>query len=199
MKREEELQQPPALKNAAPDASGEIRAFAAWMGLILVAMGVAMAGYLFWRIGSVVLDPRGFETQVNRWEFVVRGRTSDAFPDSYETPDRGTVGNYRPDGDPARWQPQAGAENSATETGAGAGTTTGDPVEDTARLVGRVGSKSARAAALLILIMILMLMVKIITSVIHAGIRLAALAGGEREYMKRIVNELVEQRRSRGD
>ena len=67
---------------------GEIRAFAAWMGLMLIAFGVAMAGYMFFRIGAVLLDPRAFETQVDRWEFVVRGRVSDALPNAYETPER---------------------------------------------------------------------------------------------------------------
>lgn len=168
-----------------PDSTSDIRAFAAWMGLVLVAMGVAMACYLFYRVGQVVLDPRSAETQVNRWEFVIRGRATDAFPDAMETGERRIIAPV-----PAR---------AVDDFEDPAPATSNDPVEETARLMGRLGSKSARAAALVVLLVVLMLLVKICTAIIHAGIRLAGLSGGEREYMKRIVDELVHQRGGRGD
>jgi hypothetical protein len=157
------------------------------MGLLLVAMGVAMAGYLFVRIGQVLLDPRSFENQVDRWEFVVRGRTTDAFPDNYETPERRVISAPQAPAEPDSVDPES--PNALTERG--------DPMEETLHLVGRLGSKSARPAALFILILVLLILVKIIVSVIHAGIRLAALSAGDREYMKRIVDELVYQRNDR--
>lgn len=164
------------------DSSSEVRIFAAWMGLVLVAMGVAMAGYLFYRIGQVLLDPRAFETQVDRWEFVVRGRTTDAFPDVFETPERRQIGEgVSPTG---REFDDSNTANSRS-----------NQVDEAAQLVGRIGSKAARPTALIVLMLVLLIMVKIVVSVVHAGIRLAGLAGGEREYMKRIVDELVYQRR----
>lgn len=173
----------------APDASRDVRLFASWMGLAVVAFGVAMAGYLFFRIGQVVLDPRSFETQVDRWEFVIRGRTSDAFPEAYETPDRQLIQTPRtPEDDTAGANPENAAPGG-----------TSDQVEEMARFMGRVGSKSARPAALLLIILVLMLLVRIIVAIIHAGIRLAGLSGGEREYMKRVIDELVYQRGRRGD
>lgn len=174
---------PEARRVGSRDASSEVRMFAAWMGLVLVAMGVAMAGYLFYRIGQVLLDPRAFETQVDRWEFVVRGRTTDAFPDVFETPDRQQIG--------------AGVDSATgvDERGSAVPARHSDKVDETAQLVGRIGSKAARPAALFVLVLVLLILVKIVVSVIHAGIRLAGLAGGEREYMKRIVDELVYQRR----
>lgn len=165
-----------------PDPSQDVRLFAAWFGLLLVAMGVAMAGFLFFRIGKTLLDPRSFETQVDRWEFVVRGRTTDAFPDALETPERRLISNQQPPS--AEDSPDAAIADRS------------DPLEDTLELVGRLGSKSARAAALLILVLVLLILVKIVVAVIHAGIRLAALSAGEREYMKRIVDELVYQRKN---
>lgn len=166
-----------------PDASSEVRIFAAWMGLVLVAFGVAMAGYLFFRIGQVILDPRTFETQVDRWEFVIRGRTTDAFPEVYETPERRIIS-------PQSAQ-NAGSGNETAAVGSGQKESR---AEEIAQFVGRVGSKSARPAALLIITLVLAILVRIILGIINAGIRLAGLAGGEREYMKRILDELVNRR-----
>lgn len=157
-----------------PDTSSEIRSFAAWMGLVIIAFGVATSGYLFWKIGGVLLDPRAFETQVDRWEFVVRGRTTDAFPDTYETPDRRQITN-----------PDTAAETAPARR---------DRVEEMAEFAGRMGSKSARPAALLLIILVLSIMVRISIAIINAGIRLAYLTAGEKDYMKRIVDELVERR-----
>lgn len=154
------------------------------MGLVLVSFGVTIAAYMFFRIGQVVLDPRSFETQVDRWEFVIRGRTSDAFPGAYETPDLGLVTT------------QPGEEIPAVS---GNGGSREDRVEEVARLVGRVGSKSARPMALLLIVLILVLMVRIVIGIIHAGIRLAGLSGGEREYMKRIIAELTHNRNRNDD
>lgn len=173
------------------DASSDVRVFASWFGLVLVAMGVAMAGYLFFRIGQVLLDPRVFETNVDRWEFVMRGRATDAFPDVFETPERRLVRPLPPDNDGG--DPAAPGAHPYDEMAPPAPPP--DPVEDMARLAGRIASKSARPMALLFLIMVLTLLVRIIIAIIHAGIRLAGLAGGEREYMKRIIDELVDQRR----
>jgi hypothetical protein len=166
---------------AEHDPTAEMRMFASWMGLLLVAFGTAMAGYMFYRIGMVVMDPRSFETQVDRWEFVIRGRTTDAFPDAYETPER-TVR-----------QPAIANELPAQQA------SPADSTEEMARFVGRVGSKSARPAALLLIVLVLTILLRIAIAIIHAGIRLAGLAGGEREYMKRIVDELVNQRGRHGD
>lgn len=180
-------------RREAVDASSDVRVFASWFGLVLVAMGVAMAGYLFFRIGQVLLDPRAFETNVDRWEFVMRGRVNDALPAALETPERRLARPLPPagdqDADPATETPADYYEDPPPATAPV------DPVEDMARLAGRIASKSARPMALLLLIMVLTLLVRIIVAVIHAGIRLAGLAGGEREYMKRIIDELMEQRR----
>lgn len=184
MKRVEDYPADSPQRPVPPDPTSDVRVYAAWFGLVLVAMGVAMAGYLFFRIGQVLLDPRSFETQVDRWEFVVRGRTTDAFPQAYETPDRGIIGGVS--GNAPQDRALVNADDISTPSA--------DPVEDTLRLVGRLGSKSARVGALLLLMLVLLILVKIIFSVVHAGIRLAALAGGEREYMKRIIDELADQR-----
>lgn len=188
MKSDSNYAPPAAPGQYDPDRSSDLRIFASWMGLILVAFGTAMAGYMFYRIGMVILDPRSFETQVDRWEFVIRGRTTDAFPGAYETPEQTLrAPAIEPDGSPAVGEPDADSPPSTTYTEA-------DPTEEMARLIGRVGSKSARPAALLLIILVLTILVRIIIAIIHAGIRLAGLAGGEREYMKRIINELVNQR-----
>lgn len=177
MKRDTPIFNEPVKRSAAPDSGSEIRSFAAWMGLVIIAFGVTTAGYLFWKIGNVLLDPRAFETQVDRWEFVVRGRTSDALPDIYEIPDRRPVGN--PD------QPVTDPANPANQQ---------DHVEQVAQLTGRIASKSARPAALILILLVLGLMVRIAVAIINAGIRLAYLTAGEKDYLKRIVDELVAQR-----
>ena len=180
MKRDSENQPASQAVPLPPDASSEIRNFASWMGLVMVALGVAMAGYLFYRIGMVLLDPRSFETQVNRWEFVIRGRTTDALPDTYETPERQAI------------SPQtaltAKRENDLP------GNSTQDETEQLVHFLGRLGSKSARPVALFFILLVLTLLVRIISAVMHAGIRLAGLAGGEREYMKRLLDEMLYQR-----
>lgn len=183
MKRNDDV--PPGPRHRPPpvDPTTDVRVFAAWFGLVLVAMGVAMAGYLFFQIGRVIMDPRAFETQVDRWEFVLRGRATDAFPQSFETPDLQRI-SANPTAQPG----------NGMDTSNGMAPISADPVEDTARLLGRIGSKSARLGALMLLTLVLLILVRIIFAVVQAGIRLAALAGGEREYMKRIIEELVDQR-----
>lgn len=176
-----EPQQPDAPAPAPPDNSSEFRVFAAWMGLVIVAFGLAISGYLLLKIGQVLLDPRGFETQVDRWEFVVRGRTTDAFPDAYETPDRQIIRN--PDAAAASAAPEKQPEKSRSE--------------EVADLAGRIGSKSARPVALFLIVLVLTLMVRIAIGIIHAGIRLAYITAGERDYMKRILEELLDQRQNR--
>ncbi len=180
--------QPPPLDGQA-DLSSDVRIFAAWMGLVLVAFGVGMAGYLMFRIGDVVLDPRAIETQVDRWEFVIRGRTTDAFPQAYETPERRIVASTGPPqgdgldaGDPETSELDPAPDISSNQS------------EEMARFVGRVGSKSARPAALLLIVVLLMLLVRIIIGIIHAGIRMVYLTAGEKDFMKRIIDELTRQR-----
>ncbi len=177
--------------NQAAENGSEIRAFAGWMGLVIIAFGVAVAGYLLLRIGEVVIDPRGFETQVDRWEFVVRGRVSDALPDAYETPERtipAAVAPAEPVPETEGTAGTAGARPSAPDGQVG-------DVEKMAEFVGRVSSKSARPAALFLLVIIITIIVRIIIAIINAGIRLVYVTAGEKEYMKRIIEELVDQRR----
>lgn len=183
MKRNDDDPPGPPHRPPTVDPTTDVRIFAAWFGLVLVAMGVAMAGYLFFQIGRVIMDPRAFETQVDRWEFVLRGRATDAFPDTYETPELQRISA----------NPTAPSGNGVDST-SGLTSVSADPVEETARLLGRIGSKSARLGALMLLMLVLLILVRIIFAVVQAGIRLAALAGGEREYMKRIIEELVDQR-----
>jgi hypothetical protein len=172
----------PASVKYSTDSAGELRTFAAWMGLVIIAFGLAMAGYLFYRVGQVLLDPRSFETQVDRWEFVVRGRTTDAFPQTYETPDRKRITIPPVDGAANPNQPAADANQPR------------DRSEEIAQFVGRLGSESARPAALLLIILVLSILVRIAIGIINAGIRLAYLTSGEKDYMKRIIDELVDQR-----
>lgn len=165
------------------EGGSDVRKFAGWMGLVIIAFGVAVAGYLVLRISEVIIDPRGFETQVDRWEFVVRGRVSDALPDAYETPERTLLSGQMP---AATAEPDL--QTTAPQNPSG-------DVEKMAEFVGRVASKSARPAALFFLVILITIVVRIIIAIIHAGIRLVYITAGEKEYMKRIIEELVEQRR----
>jgi len=167
------------------DSAADLRIFASWLGLVIVTFGVVVCGYLFIRIGETLLDPRAFETQVDRWEFVVRGRTTDAFPDSYETPE-GTL-NRDDTTEAATEGPAAPSSPSQPNK---------DRVEEMVEFIGRVGSKSSRPAALLLIILVLSLLVRIAIGVVHAGIRLAYISAGEKDYMKRVIDELVEQRKN---
>lgn len=171
------------------DSSAGVRIFAAWMGLLLVAVGAALAGYLMYRIGEMVLDPRTFETQVDRWEFVIRGRTTDAFPDTYETSDNKRIITSVP-APGASGDPEIETQDAPIRPGHEAI----DQTEEMARFVGRLGSKSARPAALLLVMVLLMILVRILVAIMHAGIRLVYLTAGEKDYMKRIIDELAHRR-----
>lgn len=189
MKQDSTIPSQPQPTASQPDASSDVRIFAAWMGLLLIAFGVAMAGYVLFRIGEVVMDPRAIETQVDRWEFVIRGHTTDAFPQAYETPERRTL-NPAPlaqsdDSEAESSQPEGLEEIRAAQS---------EQTDEMARFIGRIGSKSARPAALFLIIVLLMLLVRIIIAIIHAGIRMIYLTAGEKDHMKRIIDELTRQR-----
>lgn len=177
MKRKNEPVGPGRHDIGLSDGAAETRNFAAWFGMVLIAFGVGMAGWMFFYIGEIVLDPRGFSQQVDRWEFVIRGRATDAFPDAYETPDGVRLNT-------------AGTDAAVTAPDAGSP----DDVERMAEFVGRVGSKSSRPAAILLLLLVVSLLVRIVLAIVSAGIKLVYVTTGDRDFMRRVIEQLASRR-----
>jgi hypothetical protein len=168
-----------------PDPGTSFRTTAASMGLILIGVGVLMSAYMFWQLARVLLDPRPLVEQVNRWEFVIRGRANDIPVRPIE----------RGDEEKLRRQPQLIGNPTANETNPltpGQGATQGTrEVEAVAEFAKRMGSLGARPAALLLMLVLLSIMVRIAIGFIEAGGKLVNLAAGEKEFMQRLLKEIT--------
>ncbi len=171
-----EFHRPPA-----EDPTSGFRVFAASIGIVLVMAGAGLAGYLFYNVIKVMADPRSFSTQVDRWEFVVRGQANDLSPGALELPDRQKQAEA---GGAAESDPSIAAEAAPSEA------------EKIAHFAGRMGSKAARPGALLMIVILLTLLVRIAIALIDSGARLVHLAAGEKEFMKRLLYEITTRNRS---
>lgn len=157
------------------DGTAGMRVVGAILGVALVIIGTTFSLYMFFRIGEAVMDPRGFREQVDRWEFVVRGRTTDAVGDAREpaaltSDNTGAAGNLLPPD------------------------TLEDRAEEAARFIERTFSRSARPIALFVMVVLVSMMVRILILLIDAGARLIHLAAGEKEFMKRLLREIAKKK-----
>ncbi len=159
-----------------PDPSAGFRAASATMGLILIGIGSILTLLLFWRLYQTFLDPRPLVAQVDRWEFVIRGKATDALIPV----ERPVVTGSEPDED----------YDTAAPTSARAVRRPENEVEAVAQIAGRVGSKAARPAAMLIMLILLGILVRILLGLIDTGGRLVYNAAGDRELLQRLVREL---------
>lgn len=160
-----------------PDATIGFRTATATFGLVLIGIGSLMTLLLFWRLYQLFLDPRPLEVQVDRWEFVIRGRATDGpIPVEREIASEGRI-----EADPL---PAGGTGVRRPR----------DEVEAVAEIAGRIGSKAARPAAILIMLVLLGILVRIVLGVIDIGGRLVYSAAGERDILKRLVHELQKRR-----
>ena len=175
-----------------PDPGTSFRVTAASMGLVLIGIGVMMAGYMFYQIYRVLMDPRSLVEQVNRWEFVIRGRANDIAVRPVERGEAIKLNSRTPSGrtqasnEPIEIDPLAPGQN------------TGAPhdVEVAAQFASRLGSLGARPAALLLMFILLGILVRIAISFIEAGGKLVNLAAGEKEFMQRLLAEITRKNKN---
>lgn len=133
-----------------------------------------LALYLFFRIGDLVMDPRGFREQVDRWEYVVRGRSADLMADFSE--------------------PGATQQRSEPQTAPATPINPDDKAEEASRFIERAFSRGARPIALLILIVLVSLLVRVLILLIDVGARLIHLSVGDKEFMKKLLRELAKRK-----
>jgi hypothetical protein len=175
-------QEPVMLHRAPePDPGTSFRVTAASLGLVLIGVGALMAGYLFYQIYRVLMDPRPLVDQVNRWEFVIRGRANDVPVRPVERAESAKLKAGEPDDAADPLTP--GQHNSSPRE-----------IEAAAQFVSRMGSVSARPAALLLMFVLLGIMVRIAIAFIEAGGRLVNLAAGEKEFIQRLLREITSRK-----
>lgn len=175
-----------------PDPGTSFRITAASLGLVLIGIGVLMSGYMFYQIYRVLMDPRPLADQVNRWEFVIRGRANDIAVRPVEEGEAAKLnvgpGSTRmanaaePDDDPLT--PGRNGQSSSRD------------IESFAEVARRLGSLGARPTALLLMFILLGIMVRIALGFIEAGGRLVHLAAGEKEFMQRLITEITRRNRA---
>lgn len=168
-----------------PEPGTSFRYAAASIGLILIGVGALMAGYIFYQVYRIVMDPRPLVEQVNRWEFVIRGRANDIAVRPIE---RAEAAKARANTSPGSDDPNSEAD-PLTPGGQRAGNSR--ELEAAAQFASRIGSLSARPAALLLMIVLLGVLVRIAISFIDTGARLVNLAAGEKEFMQRLLKEIT--------
>jgi len=168
----------PVYRREEPDPSAGFRTATASIGLVLIVLSALLCMFLFWRIYQVLMDPRPLADQVDRWEFVLRGKATDA-PIPVERPVMDPTGQYQL---AEEEQPPKQPFRPATEA------------EAVAQIAGRVGSKAARPAAILIMLMLLGVIIRIVLGLMDVGGRLVHHAGSDKELLQRLVREITERR-----
>ena len=162
-----------------PDESAvpALRSTAAALGLLLIGTGAIMAAWMFYQVAQALVDPRPYGPQVDRWEFVIRGKQVDGDPGAGEITDR------------------RGARPTAARPAASDDLSQGiRDVETAASLAGRIGSKAARPTAIFVILTLLLLLVQIARVLIEGGARLIGVASGDRDLMKRLLDALNRKR-----
>lgn len=172
-----------------PDGTTGFRIMAASMGLVLIVIGAMMCATLFYQIYRALMDPRPLVEQVNRWEFVIRGRMNDV---PVRPVEKGEAAKLRTGSKPAN-----AADNEEPEadplTAAHSGSAPRD-VEIAAQFAKRLGSVSARPVALLLMFILLGILVRVAVGLLDAGGRLVNLAAGEKEFMQRLLFEITRRK-----
>ncbi|MGI8905263.1 MAG: hypothetical protein ACR2IE_02090 [Candidatus Sumerlaeaceae bacterium] len=168
-----------------PDPGTSFRMTAASIGLILIGVGVLMSGYMFYQIARVLLDPRPLVEQVNRWEFVIRGRANDIPVRPIE---RGEAEKLKRS---AATSADSRQDSESEILTPGQDSRSPREIEVAADFAKRMGSLGARPAALLLMFVLLGIMVRIAIGFIDAGGRLVNLAAGEKEFMQRLLKEIT--------
>lgn len=158
---------------------------AASLGLVLIGVGVLLAIMLFLQVYRVLMDPRPLTDPLNRWEFVMRGRTNDIPVRPVEQPDLAAADAAAQASDP---------EADPNDFSVTDGRRPQNEAEAFAEAVGRMGSKAARPLGLLVMLLLLGILVRVALGLIEIGGRLVSLVTGERQMLQRLVQEL--QRRN---
>lgn len=174
-----------------PDPSSGFRIMAASIGLVLIGVGIFLCITLFYQIYRVLMDPRPLVEQVNRWEFVIRGRMNDVPVRPVEP---GEAAKLKKDPAVSRT-----GEDSAEPDPLTPGQSPNRPrneAEIAGQVAARLGSVSARPTALLLMFILLGILVRIAIGVLEAGGKLVNLAAGEKEFMQRLLVEITRRNKS---
>jgi hypothetical protein len=139
--------------------------------------------WLFYQVAQFIVDPRPYSEIISRWEFVIRGRQLDSDAGAAEAPDLRRAGVPDREGQLEESVPPEEDLSRGIRD-----------VETAARLAGRIGSKTARPAAVMVILFLTLILIRIATALIEAGARLVGVLSGERALMTKLLKALNRDR-----